>query len=339
MINIKTNVYPEEKTISLTTVSSCKMTESMPFCDKNITIECDYHEISDNNINVEDYLYDDYGNEYVIKQIEVESDKTCQIYASYNLYELENLIFSQNETLTIQLSDVIKQYKEKGPNLIFKNQGISLSTIGTIEAYEPINGLELLKKIQDIYEVEFIIKRKRGSTVIEIYGGYDGYSSIKYGSKEIKQINEELNIIQLNATYSSVDYYNAITAYGKDGICVDVDLSDYNTSINKSYSRQKRVALYVNNEIDNLTELRQEATKKLQEFNKPDVSYDIEIIDNEGVLENFMFYAGDTVIMNSDTLHESRQLRIIEATHDLLDISNSTITIQSKRKTLNNLIK
>ena len=185
-----------------------------------------------------------------------------------------------------------------------------------------------------------IIQQAKKTYLVEIE--FDTINKIikvaeKLGNDKGVYFMDSLNLRDLDIQSNSYDFYTRIIAIGKDDLKVTVE--------NFQYSTKKKTLIWKDERYTSLTDLTEDATKKLEEISKPYRSYSADVIDlaNTSNKYSILSYSlGDSIYLISKDKGIKEKQRIIKITkypeephRNTCEIANSMLSFADIQKEYN----
>lgn len=309
-------IHTKEYRIETQTASGDK-TLSCTVLDQSIDLQTEY------------YLQNEF-DEFVIKEINKTTDGFPSIVCALNLEELEGKAWKTfqltNNTIsagaqlaiagtgwTVASSDVTKQ----------RNAGIlKKSALGVLNdlctafmceiSYDTINKT-----------ISFHEKKGRDRGVYFLAG---------------------LNLKKLTTKSGTYDFYTRIIPYGAD----DLDIKSVNSGKeyveNYQYSNKVRTYIWVDTNYTDATALKTDATAKLADMSKPEVSYSADVYDLAAMSDDYGlldYSVGDTITLIDESTGTREKQRIVKLTEypdeperNTCELSNTALTWEEMQSRL-----
>lgn len=218
------------------------------------------------------------GIRYVVKEITYHDDKTVTLFCKFDLGSLETeklVSFNPDaEDLTLtQFSNYILNEHASGWSAELSEDSPPDTTMSAVLQMETCCPLDVIKAGASVYGYEYYLNQKTRKVVF----------GANLSSNTVIMSTLDLNLRKLEATEDSLEYYNEVEAYGKDGLTVgdwgSVDSEGRRYYSNYGYSTTPKRLVIRDDKYANVNSLRQFVLNKLAEVSAPKRSYKVDLID------------------------------------------------------------
>ncbi len=260
-----------------------------------------YPKIASENIELEGYIQNK-NDEFVIKEISNYDDDYISVLTRMNVEALEGKEWDRFETVEQTVKDTL--------SLACAGTGWTVTLIDNIKKKRTVrktacSSWDVIAAIKDTYRVELIFDSL--NKIIKVYE--------KIGADKGVYFMDSLNLIDLDYSNDTNDYYTRIRAEGKDGLTLDgkgyLENYQYSNKVKTIYWKDERYTI--------LEDLKEDAAAKLEELSKPKKSYRCAIEDlakiNKEEYEILDFNLGDiiTLVSKKDRFRDKQGIvKIIE---------------------------
>jgi len=151
----------------------------------------------------------------------------------------------------------------------------------------------------------------------------------------------DLNLVNFRKDSSTHKLITRLIPVGKDGLTITSVNEGKNYIDNNTYSKKLLYGMWVQTAYTSPSELKEDATKWLEEYSKPFISYNIDIIDLYRKDGNpyFEFNIGDTVTIIDKLSEEKVQQRVVKMTIYPHKPQMNSIELSNKNKTFQDYFK
>lgn len=258
-------------------------------------------------------------NEYIIKELNVDDDRT-EFICKINVENIKGNPFSHFETVEQTCTDAV--------NLALAGTGW---TIGSCDVTKKrtvrkanCSSYDVLQEIRNIYRCDF----KFDSINKKVYI----YQSM--GTDRGTYFSEELNLKKLGIQSNSYDFVTRIIPLGKDGLKI-TDINGGKEYIeNYQYSNKIITVYWEDNRYTVAETLKEDAILKLNELSKPFKAYTADIIDlaklNSKYSNILEYDLGDTITLLSKDKKVKEKQKIVKIIEYLDEPEKNTCEIANR---------
>ena len=272
-----------------------------------------YHEIS------EEYYVEDRENEYVIKEKSVSSDGFLQFVAVLNVEDLEAKPWSSFSIADATLEEAAKLALAGSGWTVGECNISKRRNAGILQT----NTLGVIQKLCTAFMCEPVYDTKKKTVSFYEQAGEDKGTFFLSG----------LNLKRLQRKGSSYDYYTKIIPIGQDGLTIESVNDGKNYLENFQYSPKIKTYIWKDESYTDAQALKEDATAKLEDLSKPQVSYSADIIDlasQRTEYKDFSFSVGDTITLIDAATGIREKQRIIKLTQYPQDHTKDTCELANK---------
>ena len=266
---------------------------------------------------------------YVIREIvDRKKDRITEVFAEAIWYDLQfadrlDVFDWENELPFVIMSDVLKGTGWRVGN-------VELTNRRTLHVSVDKNRLEVLGLVEELFggELTFDTQNKTVN-LIKPKGEHTG-AGIMY----------EKNAEDIEAHYDTRDLVTRIYAYGKGGLTI----ADANGGVeyveDTNFTKKIRVRTIKDERFTNPYHLKEMAETALETLAKPRASYTIKLaeLSNRAGLSHEKFFIGGIVRVYDKELDLDIETRIMKWSYNVIEPWNTEITLESKAKSLSDLL-
>lgn len=274
-----------------------------------------------------EYYVETQTDRYVVKEISITSDGFPEYRCQLDLEELEADMFESFSALKCELKDAA--------NLALAGTGWTVNTditkvrsVATMKA----TPLTILGKIKDAWMCE--IRYDNKNQVV--------YFRDQFGDDKGVFFTRGLNLMKVNLTNDSYDYYTRIIPIGADGLRIS-SVNDGKKYIeNYQYSNKIRTLIWEDTSYEDAESLKEDAEKKLDDLSKPKKTYSADVADLAKQKPEYSIMAfglGDTVLLLDEQTGIKDKQRIVKLTEcpqspekNSCELSNTTLTFEEQQE-------
>lgn len=266
---------------------------------------------------------------YVIREIvERKKDRVTEVYAEATWYDLQYADRVVETEFDTELASTIMASALEGTGWAVGTVEFTNRRSLTVEI--DANRLELLGEIEELFGGELEFDTQAQLVHLRRPEGPHSGASIMF----------EKNAEDIEALYDTKDLITRLYIYGRN----DMSIEDANDGIeyveNYQYSDLVRVRTYKDDRFSNPFHLKEVAENALETMSKPRASYTISMADlsSRAGLEHEEFAIGSVVRIYDDELGIDLETRIMSWDYNVIEPYNTTLTLESKAKTLSDLL-
>lgn len=277
--------------------------------------------LEDITIENEFYIRDE-KDEYVVKEIDRESNAFPVIYCALNLEELEGKAWKTFSVTNVTIEEAART-AINGTGWIVSASDVTKRRNAGIIKKSALGVLEDLKTAF-MCEIEFDTLTKS----IRFY--------TKRGSDKGVYFRSGLNLTRLSKKTLTYDYYTRIIPYGAE----DIDITEVNSGKeyveNYQFSNKVRTYIWEDTNYTDKAALKEDAIAKLADMSKPEISYQADIIDLAEMSEDYDlldYELGDTIYLvdkDTETKEKQRIVKMVEypeaPENNTCELSNTSLT-------------
>lgn len=283
-----------------------------------------YHEIG------EEYYIETQDDEYVVKEKSVSTDGFLSFTAVLNLEELEAKPWSSFGVTDSTIEDAAKLALAGSGWTVGECAMTKKRNAGILQT----NTLGVLQKLCTAFMCEAVYDTKKKTVSFYEQVGQDKGTFFLTG----------LNLKSLQRKGNSYDYYTRIIPIGQDGLTIESVNDGKNYLENYQYTKKIKTYIWKDESYTDATALKDDATAKLKDLSKPEVSYSASIVDlakQRTGYDAFSFSVGDTIILIDAATGIREKQRIIKLTHypqdhtkDECELANKMPSFEEAREKL-----
>lgn len=275
-----------------------------------------------------EFYIDDGTDEYVVKEVPVNTDGFPQIVAVLNLEELEAKPWGSFSVKDSTIDDAAR--------LALAGTGW---TVGECTVTKKRNAGMLQVTSKDVIDklcTAFMCERVYDTKAKKVHF-YD-----KVGSDKGVYFLRGLNLKKLNKKSDSYDYYTRIIPIGANNLTIESVNGGKNYLENHQYSNKVKTYIWKDESYTNAQALMEDAGLKLEDFSKPVVSYSADVIDlakQKAGYSVLSYDLGDAVtLIDGDTGIREKQ-RIVKLkrypqdhSKDACELANTVLTFEEMQQ-------
>jgi len=258
--------------------------------------------VSDGNIKLieeEGYIRNQ-TNEYVIKGVDPSQGfkrYTCNI----NIESLSGKII-KDYYVTAQTLDEALRLALTGTGWVLVDTGILLRRTMKLSN---TTTLGVLREARDLYGVDYRFDAINKKV----------YAYLSMGQDQGVYFTDDLNLIELSRPSNSNSFVTRLYPYGKDGLSI-ADINGGKPYVeNFQYSNKIIELIWEDNRYTDVTSLKADASRKLNELSRPRRTYQVQVVDlakMEDDKDFLSFSLGDTVTLLSQEEKFRDKQRIVK---------------------------
>lgn len=330
---------------------------------KNVTTFSTRRKVKINSLdNIEFDTYDDFlekyfrllykddlgkWHEYIISSIEMIHDESgikYHVFAENSLVEIRGDFLDDLRAINSTAKDAVDKllYNSRWRSKV-ESTKISTTNFYRITAFEGLN--KLLSDFGGEIDTEIKVS---GEKVIDRYLIYKDIISYDNG----KRFSFSKDISSIKRTISDDEIITALYGYGKGEELKSETGTSYGRKIDFSevnkgeayienieatkkygFNKKPRFGTWIFDDITDKNILLKETKKMLEKLSKPNISYEVDVIDLKSYGINFEGTScGDIVIIRDYELNESLKSRVLELEEDLDKIETTKLILGNTRK-------
>lgn len=285
--------------------------------------------IKENDIRNEYYIQTE-TDEFVVKGVKRKDEDTQEITAVMNVEDLDGMpvpVFNTNGQSFRAVADVAVE-------------GTGWTADVPDYMAEKVRALRIADT--DVYQ---LCKKIAIAFFCEVW--FDTLNKVVHYTEEIGEdkgvyFMRSLNLVSLDVSMDTTDYYTQIHPVGKDGITIE-SVNDGKAYLqNFQYSNKVRTYYWVDENYTDPTALKEDAEKKLKDLSAPCSSYSASIIDLASQKPEYSILSykiGDKVTLIDDITGQPLKRRIKKMTEYPQNPENNTCELSNAVPTFEELQK
>ena len=286
---------------------------SFTLLDKNADLQCEYY------IRTE-------TDEYIVKEIDSDSDGNFQVVAALNLEELE-----QEQFQTFVLSTEVTIAVAAGTAIQWTGYTVATSDVTKLRKAGMVmcNARQVITNLCIAFMCEPVYDTINKTISFYQYRGSDRGAYLMSG----------LNLKKLSKKQSTYDFFTRIIPIGANGLTIEEVNSGRNYLENFQYASKILTYIWKDENYTDATALKEDAELYLNDLSKPEVSYSVDLLDlakqSSGQYDVLAFGLGDNVTLIDSTTGTREKQRIKKLTEypeewwrNTAEIGNTTLTFE-----------
>ena len=225
--------------------------------------------LTDENLAIvgEEYYIESEEYSYVIKEINISKNDYIHIYCNPNIEKLKYGLISVYDAFDINVEAAITKVLTQGQTgwTVEYNSTLHLDRVEYAEANKSV--LEILEMIKADYDLEYWYDTR--NKVLKVYDHMGGNRGTYFSN--------ELRLKLLTQQSNTYDYITVIYPIGKDGIVIGPINGGVNVLENYQYSNKYKPIFWIQDDIEQMDQLKMAAQAYLDYYSMPIVSYNLEL--------------------------------------------------------------
>lgn len=266
---------------------------------------------------------------YVIREIvERKKDRVTEVFAEAIWYDLQYADILTETDFEDELASNIMESALQGTG--WGVGTVEFTSRRSLTVDIDTNRLELLGEVEELFNGELEFDTQAQLVHLRRPIGEHSGASIMF----------EKNAEDIEALYDTKDLITRLYIYGRE----DMSIEDANDGIeyveNYQYTDLVRVRTYKDDRFTNPFHLKEVAEEALETMSKPRASYTISMADlsSRAGLEHEDFKIGSIVRIYDEELGIDLETRIMSWDYNVIEPYNTSLTLESKAKTLSELL-
>lgn len=258
----------------------------------------------------EEYYIRTQTDEYVIKELSKNGEGT-KISAKLNVEELDGKLLERFDSTGHTLSECMN-LALVGTGWTVDSSNMKKRAIAMTDCYV----WDIIKQVIKTYAVELEI-----DSINKILKFKD-----HIGEDRGVYFSDQLNLISLDVSSDTHEYYTRIIPVGKDGLTIEEVNQGKNYLDNFQYSSKIRTYRWKDERYTSAQDLKEDGFLKLDDMSKPYKAYSCSILDlaESGEYDILEFSIGDTVTVLDSVTGTKEKQRIVKIVECPEDYSNNT---------------
>lgn len=307
---IKVYDYRRRFLFLLDSLKDCRIIEDLELGYKTLVFQVPCTKLNLQSFVEENYVEtNDYN--YVIKEVNVESNDFFTVYCNPDIEEISGQIFQIFDLFELSLEDGYKYCLSNTVDWDVEYNSIKQTQI-TYQTKDK-TGLEMIRKIAEDNQQEIWFDTK--NKVLRIYD--------RMGKNLGSYFSNELSLKELKKQSSTYNYYTVVYPYGKDGLDISSVnggkkyLSDY------TYTNKQIEKVIVDKNLTYPEDVLRWGQGMLEEYSQPKSSYQLKLSSIEGV------ELGDSIMLVDKLKRIKQNQRVIKIVRYPFEPEKSTLDISN----------
>lgn len=302
------------------TVADGDKTLSFTLLNKDFDLQCEYY------IRTE-------TDEYIVKEIDSDSDGNFTVVAALNLEELE-----QEQFQTFVLSTEVTIATAASTAIQWTGYTVATSDVTKLRKAGMVmcNARQVITNLCIAFMCEPVYDTINKTISFYQYRGSDRGAYLMSG----------LNLKKLSKKQSTYDFFTRIIPIGANGLTIEEVNSGRNYLENFQYASKILTYIWKDENYTDATALKEDAELYLNDLSKPAVSYSVDLLDlakqSGGQYDVLAFGLGDNVTLIDSTTGTREKQRIKKLTEypeewwrNTAEIGNTTLTFEEMQSKYN----